>query len=297
MVSMYDVSVVGHLTRDKIITPSNRIEAPGGTVLYFGFTVQNLGLKTYIYSKLSGEDSDLLKNVGVNFTEIQLKFGSSTTRFVNIYEDENLSKRNQRIESLGEPFSLIDIKEIPDSTLIHLGPLLNQDFDSEVLRFVVESDSFDYASLDLQGLVRRNESGDVVNFSPDSLDDLVGFDYLHCDDEEAKFITGSDDLGDAVDILSSYADEVIVTMADDGSFVVNDSIVKIPAFEPPELVDTTGCGDTYAAAYLYKRMNGGSIRESGRFASASASLKSVSSGPFEFGSSKVEEYLECADIL
>lgn len=293
---MYDVSVVGHLTRDKIITSSNRIEAPGGTVLYFGHTVQSLGLETFIYSKLSGEDSDLLKNVGVDFTGIQLNFGSSTTRFVNVYEDENLSKRNQRIESLGEPFSLTDIKEVPDSTLIHLGPLFNQDFDSKVLRFVVESDSFDYASLDLQGLVRRDESGDVVNFSPDSLD-LDGFDYLHCDDEEAKFITGSDDLGDAVDILSSYADEVIVTMADDGSFVVNDSIVKIPAFEPPELVDTTGCGDTYAAAYLYKRMNGGSIRESGRFASASASLKSVSSGPFEFGSSKVEEYMAGADIL
>jgi sugar/nucleoside kinase (ribokinase family) len=46
------------------------------------------------------------------------------------------------------------------------------------------------------------------------------------------------------------------------------------------IVDATGCGDTYMGGYLYQRVKGKNIQESGEFAAAIASLKMESPGPF-----------------
>jgi sugar/nucleoside kinase (ribokinase family) len=46
------------------------------------------------------------------------------------------------------------------------------------------------------------------------------------------------------------------------------------------VVDTTGCGDTYLAAYMVRRLAGADCRECGRFAAAAASLNIESMGSF-----------------
>ena len=294
---MYDVSVVGHLTKDNIITPSKKMESIGGTVLYFGVTAYNLGLDTFIYTKLSKEDEKFLNKIDYPSSQIQANFGRDTTHFVNIYQDKSLTNRKQKIKSIAEPFSMEDIKRVPESKIIHLGPLLNQDFDLEVLKYVVNSDKFEYKSMDLQGLTRIKDDENILDFTPDDLHFLKGFDFLHCDDEEAKIITGTDNVGEAIDILSEYSNELVITMADEGSIVSNDSLVKIPAFKPPELVDTTGCGDTYSAAYLFKRLKDWSVKDSARFAASSATLKSRSFGTFESDSKEVEKFMSSATEL
>jgi sugar/nucleoside kinase (ribokinase family) len=67
-----------------------------------------------------------------------------------------------------------------------------------------------------------------------------------------------------------------------GSVIYADSIFyNIPAYKPVAVVDATGCGDTYMAGYLYKRIKGGEIQPAGEFAAAMAGLKIETSGPFE----------------
>ena len=55
---------------------------------------------------------------------------------------------------------------------------------------------------------------------------------------------------------------------------------RIPAYPPKEVVDATGCGDTYVLGYLYMRNKGCSYEEAGCFAAAMSTIKLEKSGPF-----------------
>ncbi|WP_431216497.1 carbohydrate kinase family protein [Puia sp. P3] len=67
-----------------------------------------------------------------------------------------------------------------------------------------------------------------------------------------------------------------------GSVIYTDhTFYTIPAYVPTtSVVDATGCGDTYMAGYLYQRVKGAGIQDSGEFAAAMATLKIEGSGPF-----------------
>ena len=87
--------------------------------------------------------------------------------------------------------------------------------------------------------------------------------------------------------------EVVVTLGSMGSVIYADSIFyTIPAYKPAEVVDATGCGDTYMAGYLYKRIKGTDIQQAGEFAAAMAGLKIETSGPFVGTEEDVKGMLE-----
>ena len=97
-------------------------------------------------------------------------------------------------------------------------------------------------------------------------------------------LTGETDPAKAVHKLGQWGvGEVLLTLGDLGSYIYRrkeDSTTRIEAFPPRKLVDATGCGDTYTMAYVYRRTQGASVPEAGRFAAAVASLKLEHSGPF-----------------
>jgi sugar/nucleoside kinase (ribokinase family) len=55
---------------------------------------------------------------------------------------------------------------------------------------------------------------------------------------------------------------------------------QIPAYPPRDVVDATGCGDTYMAGYLYKKSQGATYYDAGCYAAAMCTLKLEASGPF-----------------
>ena len=76
--------------------------------------------------------------------------------------------------------------------------------------------------------------------------------------------------------------EVLITLGSNGSVIYADGrFYDIPAYPPSQLIDATGCGDTYCAGYLYARANGMDYAESGRFAAAMCTLKLEHTGPFD----------------
>jgi sugar/nucleoside kinase (ribokinase family) len=67
-------------------------------------------------------------------------------------------------------------------------------------------------------------------------------------------------------------EEVIVHTGDQGSSAVTSSgVLNSPAFEVP-IDNPTGCGDVFNAAYVYAKLTGNALKESLRFANASAAL-------------------------
>jgi len=76
--------------------------------------------------------------------------------------------------------------------------------------------------------------------------------------------------------------EIVITNGSQGSLIYSDGVFyTIPAYSPKIIVDATGCGDTYMAGYLYKRVNGVDIQESGEFAAAMSGLKTAATGAFK----------------
>ena len=91
---------------------------------------------------------------------------------------------------------------------------------------------------------------------------MEGVNLIFLDEFEKSII------GDGFDV-----DEMVITNGSHGSRIVSDGEVKIDAVKCDDVVDTTGCGDTYMAAYISKRITDNSIEKSGRFASKVAAEK------------------------
>jgi sugar/nucleoside kinase (ribokinase family) len=71
---------------------------------------------------------------------------------------------------------------------------------------------------------------------------------------------------------------VIVTQGERGSLGYDgNQVVRVPAF-PVRVVDSTGAGDVYHGAFLYRHLAGGDMAESMRFASAAAAMKCTALG-------------------
>ena len=98
----------------------------------------------------------------------------------------------------------------------------------------------------------------------------------------AEVLTGCKNPREAALKLANWGvKEVLLTLGSMGSVIYADGeFHEIPAYPPTEIVDATGCGDTYMAGYLYMRNKGASYKEAGCFAAAMCTIKLEASGPF-----------------
>jgi len=104
---------------------------------------------------------------------------------------------------------------------------------------------------------------------------LSGVDVVLMNQVEAKMLASSADHRAAVDVVarSVNARELVITLGDRGAMAVSDGeFIYVDAFKL-QPVDTTGAGDTFAAAYIAARLAGLSLYERLLFANAAASLK------------------------
>ena len=73
---------------------------------------------------------------------------------------------------------------------------------------------------------------------------------------------------------------MVITNGSKGSRIIGDEEIKIDAVVCGDVVDTTGCGDTYMAAYISQKLLSKSIENAGNFASKIACEKIKNSGPY-----------------
>ncbi|MEZ0248804.1 MAG: carbohydrate kinase family protein [Thermoproteus sp.] len=121
---------------------------------------------------------------------------------------------------------------------------------------------------------------------------LSGVDVVFMNQAEAKLLASSTDHRAALDVIAKNisAREIIVTLGDKGAMAVSDGeFIYVDAFRL-QPVDTTGAGDTFAAAYIAARLAGFSLYERLLFANAAASIKVTRPGARS--SPKFEEVAE-----
>ena len=279
--SGFDVCVVGHMTKDILTAAQTTTSLPGGTAYYAAVALKRLGLNVAVVTKGAKEDRDYLlhellaKKISVFWEE-----GDSTTVFENTYSGEGLGARTQTLKAMGRPFLAEDVANIR-ARAFHLGPLFRKDIPLQVLESIATKTTI--ISLDVQGMLRPARLGPVVQ--EDWLEKkkwLALVQVLKANRREALILSGEKDTQGAATVLGSLGPrEVVITLGSRGSVLwAEGTLYEIPALRSRSLQDPTGCGDTYAAAYLCQRLRGSSPQEAGRFAAATATIKLEGLGPF-----------------
>lgn len=277
---MNDICCIGHITLDKIITPKQTVYMPGGTSYYFSHGICHL--KDHAHYKLvtslaSSEYQSVneLRAKGINVEVIPSRY---TVYFENKY-GENQNNRTQRVLAKADPFTVEKLKHL-EARFFHLGSLLSDDFPLEVIKFMSAKGIL---SVDAQGYLRevRGEKVYPVDWE-EKREALKYIDILKVNEHEASVLTGSSDYDEAVHLLHEWGvKEVLLTLGSEGSLIyAENKLYRIPAYPPREVVDATGCGDTYMLGYLYMRNKGASYAEAGTFAAALSTIKLEKSGPF-----------------
>lgn len=288
---MKDICCVGHITKDKIITPRQTVYMAGGTSFYFSYAFNHLPdeVSFQLVTKLGQSDmesAEAMRHAGIDVLTYPSKH---TVYFENKY-GENQNDRTQRVLERADPFTIEEMSQI-DAKVYHLGSLLNDDFSTEVVKYLSTKGRI---SIDAQGYLRevRGEAVHAIDWA-DKLEILAHTDIIKVNEHEMEVITGLTDPHKAALRLAEWGvKEVLVTLGSEGSLILAEGrFYDIPAYKPCEIVDATGCGDTYSAGYLWCRAQGMGYAESGRFAAAMCTLKLEHTGPFDRTISDVQRVM------
>jgi sugar/nucleoside kinase (ribokinase family) len=276
---MYDICCIGHLTLDKVVTPGASHNMPGGTSFYFSNAIRNMDAAYILITSLAKKEMNFVAGLRANGIEVNAFISSNTVYFENIYS-HNLDDRIQKVLQKGDAFSFEQVKNV-DASIFHLGPLLADDIPLELIKALSKKGEI---SLDVQGYLRnvQNQAVYAVDWK-EKKEALPYVNILKANEAEMEMLTGYKDIRKGAKVLSDWGvKEVVITLGSKGSVIYSEAVFyDIPAYVPSVEVDTTGCGDTYMAGYLFQRLKKtATIQEAGQFGAAMASLKIESSGPF-----------------
>ena len=149
---MTDICCIGHITRDKIITPESTVYMAGGTSFYMSYGISRLP-KTVSYELVTkvgkGQlpEVEKMRQAGI---DVRCYDSRHTVYFENKY-GANSDNRTQRVLAKADPFTLEEMKPL-EAKVFHLGSLLADDFSPEVVEYLSTKGR---VSIDVQGYLRE----------------------------------------------------------------------------------------------------------------------------------------------
>ncbi|MEE9167273.1 MAG: PfkB family carbohydrate kinase [Candidatus Neomarinimicrobiota bacterium] len=274
----FDIIILGHFAKDKLVIDGVKKNALGGAVYYGSMALSKMNISTGIITLLSREDFCYLDILEKNGVKVFAHEADMTSGIENIYRSENLDKRICKPLGFAGEFRK---KHIPDVTtkVFHIGPIMAGEVSLDLIDWLTSK--FDKVSLDLQGVLRVRE-GNQLTFS-DWSEKERGLKRIHtikADSVESKVITGEKDIAKAAKIIAGWGPREVAITHKDGLLVYGEGEIFEAPFTPRVLKGRTGRGDTCISAYLARRLKA-SPEESCRFAAAVTSLKLEKEGPFD----------------
>lgn len=288
---MHDLCCIGHITLDKIVTPKNTVHMAGGTAFYFSHAIKHFNDIDYtLITALAESEMKEVERLRSEGIDVSVMPSKHSVYFENIY-GENQDNRKQRVLAKADPFSIDYLKDA-EAKIYHLGSLLADDFSLDVVKYMAGKG---LVSADSQGYLREVRDENVYAIDWEEKEEALKYiHFLKANEHEMEVLTGFDDVKSAARRLYEWGvKEVLITLGSLGSVVYDgQTFYRIPAYKPREVMDATGCGDTYMTGYLYQRAKGAGIEEAGRFAAAMSTLKIEASGPF---SGTKEDVIHCME--
>ncbi len=238
--------VVGSVALDTLETPFDKMDdALGGSATYISITSSYFTSSVYMVGVV-GEDFDkahidLLKSKKVDLEGLQIIEGGKTFRWGGKYLDDF----NQR-ETL---FTHLNVFE-------HFDPVIPES--KRNADFVILGNI--HPGLQMNVLNQINNPKMIVcdtmnlwiNIALEELKEVIKrVDVLIINDEEAKMLTGDNNLIRAADqIMEMGPKYLIIKKGEHGAMMFHeDKVFSAPAFPVKNLYDPTGAGDTFAAGF------------------------------------------------
>ena len=271
--------LIGPVCEDLIIIGDKKSSKVGGATFYFFFFYEEF-YKDYL-AIVNASNADLIDDFP-DKSKVKLILKEDTHYYINEYPDkDNLDIRNQSTNFPNIPIHINDLNAIFEELELNkdnidafvLNPLNCNDFPIGTMDCLK---SFNVpVFISLQGFLRfEGEDNSVLLKSPKDLKSIFEIcDTVFLDEHEFDVIKDREFKGT----------NLVITNGSEGSriIMVDGETIKINAVKCYNIVDATGCGDTYMAAYISARLNNESLKESGDFASLIASKKLENSGPYK----------------
>jgi sugar/nucleoside kinase (ribokinase family) len=240
------LAVVGNLSLDRVDGGEPRA---GGAPFHAARALRVLGRPALVAVKGAEADRRLLLPPLVRFgLPVLWRGGDSTAAFSFHYSGD---RRSMVVDALGPEWTPADLRGLERAGWVHAGGLARSDFPAETLAVLARNRRLSFEG---QGLVRPSRTGPLVldaDYDPDVLRHIS---LLKLAEEEAWVLVGEPD---AEALASLGVPEIVVTLGSQGTLVFADGRAeRVPARQVPGVVDPTGAGDAFIAAYLVSRASG-----------------------------------------
>lgn len=249
------VTVLGNLAIDVI---DGAPPSPGGCASFAGVALEAARVPGRIVAMAAERDHVLFDALADHLGPLlRILPADRTSEFRLDYVD--VDHRQMSVGAIGPVWDEAAVAAAdPDTTWVHLAPLLRTDFPPETMAVLAARGH--RVVYDGQGLVRANRTGPLQldrDFSPELLHHIT---VLKLAEDEAVIVAdGEFDLA-AAERLG--VPEILVTFGSEGCDIYADGIVtRVPAAWRVDGVQATGAGDMFTACYTANRAAGASTRD------------------------------------
>ena len=289
--------LIGPVCEDLIIIGEDKSSKVGGANFYQSSKVGGANFyQSFVYEEyfdnylaiVNASNNNLIDSFP-DKSKVKLILKEDTHYFINEYPNrDDLDIRKQSTNFADIPISIADLKSVFKDCSLNknnidafvLNPLNCNDFDMETIEYLKSFDVPIFISL--QGFLRFEGEDNSIVLKPSPYLKTVFeiADMIFLDEDEFEVIRQYDSFKN----IEKYDDlRLLITNGSKGSRIidVDGTSIKINAVKSNNIVDATGCGDTYMAAYISGILKGKSLQESGDFASMIASRKLEKFGPYK----------------
>ena len=231
------LDVFSHCTIDTIQINDSKYVVPGGPACYCSLTARILKFDVRLHTKF-GSDFPLVNYL----TEQKIVFEDAlstkpTTQFIlNLVNSERTLFLQNKCESINSVTL--------DTDNVIISPLFDE-ISIELFEKIKKNANF--VLLDPQGFLRRKNSENKIYLEQTDLN-LSNISAIKVNQDELKYLTGTSNV-DGIKILQKKGiDSVILTDKQNISLLSKNRIYSI-TLPNLELVDTTGIGDIFCAAF------------------------------------------------
>jgi len=283
----FDLLLVGHITKDRIITSAGETHSTGGAVYYGSFPASLFNSKVGVLTKLASRDHHILQELRQAGIAVLPREGKETTTIQNIAKTADFERRRFVVEAVADPFSTSDFRDIRAKVIL-ICPLMRGECSLEILKHLSGRAEI---GIDVQGFIRVRD-GDALRSSDwqDKEEGLSAVTYLKADKRETEILTGIDDLKEATRALSNLGPSEVIVTHPEGILLYAGGRYYSASFDAERIVGRTGRGDTAFATYLAKRLSA-DPQEALRWTAALVSRKLEHQGPFKGPLALVEDSL------
>ena len=276
---MYDITLIGNYTKDKIVTPTETKYIDGGGFNYGAHAAVALGAKTAAVTRLKKDDKHVVENLINVGIDAFPTYTNNSTHMELIYPTDDFDNRTLIMPKSAGSFTSAQFESI-ESKVFLVNASVRDEFKIETLNDLKKKGSL--IGVDLQGFIRtKNKKNKLINSSwKEKKEALSLTHYLKADGVEAEFLTGESDLISAAKILKSYGPKEVIITHKDGVLVYDGENIYQEKFILDKIIGRSGRGDTCGASYVYMRLTL-DPSESIKWAAAATSLKMESDTPLK----------------